>query len=92
MNASRAETENFRYQYVNVLYSQSYRITAPLRFFYKVISKLRPGRHQTGSATATAASAPNPVTGTSSVYRERQEDEQYFLGLFQHEIDKRRKS
>jgi FkbM family methyltransferase len=88
IGASRSETELFKREYFNILYSQSYRITAPMRFFYRVISKLRAGRYQTGSV----APAQNLITVLSPVVQESQEDEQYFLSLFQHEINKRSNS
>jgi septal ring factor EnvC (AmiA/AmiB activator) len=41
IESARNAAENFRREYINVLYSRSYRITAPMREFYVFLSKLR---------------------------------------------------
>ncbi len=41
LETARNAAEDFRYQYINILYSKSYRITAPMRILYGFLSSMR---------------------------------------------------
>lgn len=83
--AARAETEAIRAQYINVLYSRSYRITAPLRAFYVLAARGKAWLRRIFSG----AGAVNPQQASSSAV-DLDEVGQYYLKFFQREIQSRR--
>ena len=83
----RNETEYLRGEYVKVLYSKSYRITAPLRTLYTLLAKVR-GRIRTFFPSRNSiAESPGMDLLNDQVI-----DEEYFLNLLKREASKRRNS
>lgn len=82
-----AQAEELKLQYVNILYSQSYRITAPLRsilIFIKRLQKTASKQSPDQSISIPSGIANKPDIGLSN------QDAQYFNDLLQREIAKRR--
>jgi FkbM family methyltransferase len=86
LEVKRVEAENFKKEYLNIFYSKSYRITAPLRSFYTFVYRLKNSffllTHPT-RRTKNSNSVTNPISST-----EINDDEKYYLNLFRREIAK----
>jgi len=87
LNSGREEVENIRREYVNILYSKSYRITAPLRAFYGLLDKLR-----SRTSVKTISQNPNVPPAMGEITNDLVLDEAYYLNFFKREMAKRRSS
>ena len=89
LELKRVEADELKRQYINILYSLSYRITAPLRNFYVIAQKVQKKLFKrTENLTSELPIAPPPQSENPTIPI-IEKDEQYFINFFQDEIKRR---
>ena len=92
LETARNAAEDFLYQYINILYSKSYRITAPMRILYGFLSSVRSHIRRIFSASTPIQEEPvNNLEEPPIKNDERQisKKEIHFMKLFKRELDNR---
>ena len=89
LETKRVEADELKRQYINVLYSLSYRITAPLRHLFLLGQKVKNVFFKRKVNLTNNQSIASPLQTSSTAGPKIEEDEQYFIDFFQDEIKRR---
>lgn len=83
LNSSLIETDNIRKEYTNILYSQSYRITAPLRTLLVLAHRVK-SRLWLVFKKSQERGLSTEIMAVESVENHLSEDQRYYKALFTH--------
>jgi SAM-dependent methyltransferase len=90
LDAKRVEADNLRREYVNILFSKSYRFTAPLRTLYVLLQSFRDHSPLIANKYEGKKEAVPQLSTVPVDFSAFDEDEKHYFNLFQREIAKRR--